>query len=52
MAANRSPMVKMVYEAGSHVGTSSQVSGAETRASGTGRMEYAEAIVRSLAFWL
>ena len=42
----------MVYAAGSHVGTSSQVSGVETRASGTGRMEYADATVRSLAFWL
>ena len=38
-AANRAGTVAIVYEAGSHVGTSSQVSGADTRASGTGRME-------------
>ena len=31
---------------------SSQVSGADTRASGLGRMEYAEQTVRSFAFWL
>jgi len=29
-----------------------QSSGAETRASGSGRTEYADAVVRSLAFWL
>ncbi len=32
--------------------TSSQSSGVDTRASGSGRMEYAEATVRSFAFWL
>jgi hypothetical protein len=52
IAANRSGMVNRVYSAGSQAGTSSQVNGAETRTSGTGRTEYAEATVRSLAFWL
>ena len=33
-------------------GTSSHVSGVDTRASGVGRTEYAEATVRSFAFWL
>jgi hypothetical protein len=33
-------------------GTSSQRSGNETRASGVGRTEYADATVRSFAFWL
>ncbi len=32
--------------------TSSQSSGVETRASGSGRIEYADATVRSFAFWL
>ena len=31
--------------------TSSQSSGAEARASGVGRIEYADAIVRSREFW-
>ena len=44
-----SPSVK---SAGSHSSISSHVSGAETRASGRGRTEYAAATVRSLAFWL
>ena len=51
-AANRAGIVSMVNSAGSQPGTSSQVSGADTRASGPGRTEYAEATVRSLAFWL
>ena len=51
-AAYRSGTVSMVNAAGSHPGTSSQVSGVETRASGNGRTEYADAMVRSLAFWL
>jgi hypothetical protein len=40
-----------VNSAGSTSGTSSQRSGAEARASGVGRIEYAHAIVRSRAFW-
>ena len=52
ISANRSGTVSIVNAAGSHPGTSSQVSGVETRASGVGRTEYAEATVRSLAFWL
>ena len=36
---------------GSERGTSAHVSGAEARASGVGRIEYADAIVRSRAFW-
>ena len=32
--------------------SSSHESGVDTRASGSGRIEYAEATVRSLAFWL
>jgi hypothetical protein len=37
---------------GRHASSSSQVTGADTRASGLGRTEYALATVRSLAFWL
>gem|GEM_PF-4697084 len=44
--------MSIVNAPGSHEGTSSQLSGADTRASGTGRTEYADATVRSLAFWL
>ena len=33
-------------------GTSAQLSGVDTRASGVGRTEYPEATVRSFAFWL
>ena len=40
-----------VNASGSTAATSSQRSGAETRASGVGRTEYADAIVRSRAFW-
>ena len=50
--ANRSGTVPMVNASGSQPGTSDQVRGVDTRASGVGRMEYAEATVRSLAFWL
>ena len=50
--ANRSGTVAIVNDAGSQPGTSGQASGVDTRASGRGRMEYAEATVRSLAFWL
>ena len=50
--AKRRGMVSMVNSSGRQSGTSSQASGAETRASGVGRTEYAEATVRSFAFWL
>jgi hypothetical protein len=49
---NRRGMVVSVKSPGSAVSASAQVSGAETRASGLGRTEYAAAMVRSLAFWL
>jgi hypothetical protein len=42
----------MVKSAASQSATSFQWSGVETRASGSGRTEYAEQVVRSLAFWL
>ena len=42
----------MVNASGRQSGTWSQDSGIDTRASGVGRTEYAEATVRSLAFWL
>ncbi len=45
-------MVATVKSAGSQAATSSQARGAETRASGNGRTEYADAVVRSFAFWL
>ena len=44
--------VSTVKSAGSQSGTSSQSSGVDTRASGSGRTEYAEQVVRSFAFWL
>ena len=44
--------VSTVNSAGSLSGTSCHSSGVETRASGSGRTEYAEHVVRSLAFWL
>ena len=50
--AKRSGIVKIVKSAGSQSGTSCQCSGVETRASGSGRTEYAEHVVRSFAFWL
>ena len=52
LAAKRAGMVSTVKSAGSQSVTSCQWSGAETRASGTGRTEYAEHVVRSFAFWL
>ena len=52
MSANRSGTVATVNAAGSQSATSSQRSGVETRASGVARTEYADATVRSLAFWL
>ena len=52
IAAKRAGIVRSVKSAGSHASTSSQASGADTRASGLGRTEYAAATVRSLAFWL
>src|SRR5262249_17434478 len=50
--AKRSGTVNKVKSAGSQSGTSGQWSGVDTRASGSGRTEYAEQVVRSLAFWL
>jgi len=52
IAANRAGIVATVKAAGSQPCTSSQASGADTRASFVGRIEYAEATVRSFAFWL
>src|SRR5581483_4234729 len=48
--AIRAVIVSSVNASGSTVATSSQRSGAETRASAVGRTEYADAIVRSRAF--
>ena len=45
-------IVRSVKSSGRHSASSSHVSGAETRASGLGRTEYALATVRSFAFWL
>ena len=50
-AAMRPGIVSTVNASGSTAATSSHWSGAETRASGVGRTEYADAIVRSRAFW-
>jgi hypothetical protein len=44
-------MVSSVKASGSALATSCQRSGAEARASFVGRIEYAEAIVRSREFW-
>ena len=49
-SAIRARIVSTVNASGSTAGTSSQRSGADTRASGVGRTEYAHAIVRSRAF--
>ena len=49
---NRAGMVKIVKSCGSQSSISSQRTGADTRASGKPRTEYAAAIVWSLAFWL
>jgi len=51
-AANRFGIVRTVKSAGSQSETSCQWSGVDTRASGRGRTEYAEQVVRSFAFWL
>jgi hypothetical protein len=50
-AAIRSRIVSSVKAAASALGTSFQCNGADARASGVGRIEYAVAIVRSRAFW-
>jgi hypothetical protein len=50
--ANRAGAVTRVNAAGSTSGTSSHSSGIETRASGVGRTDHADATVRSFAFWL
>ena len=52
MRENRAGIVRTVKSAGSQAATSSHASGAETRASGRGRTEYAAQVVRSFAFWL
>ena len=52
ISAKRAGTVSTVKSAGSQSGTSCQWSGVETRASGSGRTEYAEQVVRSFAFWL
>ena len=52
IAAKRFGIVFRVKSAGSQASSSSQLTGADTRASGLGRTEYAEATVRSFAFWL
>ena len=51
-SATSAGTVAIVKSSASTSGTSDQRSGIETRASGSGRTEYAEATVRSLAFWL
>ena len=51
-ALNHAGIVFSVKSAGSHTSISSQVIGADTRASGRGRTENADATVRSFAFWL
>ena len=52
MSAKRCGTVATVKSAGSQSATSSHRRGVETRASGVARTEYADATVRSLAFWL
>jgi hypothetical protein len=51
-SAKRAGIVATVKSSGATSASSSQVTGAETGAPGLGRMLYAEAIVRSRAFWL
>ena len=50
ISAKRFGTVSTVKSSGLQSGTSSQRNGVDTRASGSGRMEYAEQVVRSLAF--
>jgi hypothetical protein len=50
--AKRPGMETSVKSSVSTSGSSFQVTGADTAASGRGRTEYAEAMVRSRAFWL
>jgi hypothetical protein len=47
----RARIVSSVKASGSTFATSCQRSGAEARASFVGRIEYADAIVRSREFW-
>jgi hypothetical protein len=51
-SARRRGAVTSVNAAGSQSATSSHASGIDTRASGVGRTDQAEATVRSFAFWL
>jgi hypothetical protein len=50
--AKREGIEASVKSPGSADSISSHVTGADTRASGVGRTEYAAATVRSFAFWL
>jgi hypothetical protein len=52
ICAKRAGIVRSVKSSGRQASSSSQVRGADTRASGLGRTEYALATVRSFAFWL
>ena len=52
VSMNRAGIVPSVKSSVSTSGSSSQVTGADTVASGRARAEYADAIVRSRAFWL
>ena len=51
-SAKRVGIVAIVKSSVSTSGSSSHVTGADTVASGRARTEYADAIVRSRAFWL
>jgi hypothetical protein len=51
-SAKRAGAVVRVNAAGSQSATSPHSSGIDTRASGVGRTDHAEATVRSFAFWL
>jgi hypothetical protein len=52
MASKRAGIVVIVKSSVATSGSSSHVTGADTVASGLPRTEYAEATVRSRAFWL
>src|ERR1700712_2428895 len=52
MSAYRAATVAKVKDSGTQSGTSCQCSGVDTLASARERTEYADATVRSLAFWL
>src|SRR5262249_25820793 len=52
ISAKRKGTVSTVKSSGLQSATSCQWSGVDTLAAGSGRTEYAEHVVRSLAFWL